>query len=121
MLESGKFTHTFTRKVINTVGQFGPAICLVIASYTGCNRYLTVAVLTIGLGLNGGIYSGTVTLNYFSTVSVRSLLSGFKINHLDLTPRFAGILMSFTNCFANFFGLLAPIVAGNIIEGKVNR
>lgn len=46
---------------------------------------------------------------------------GFKINHLDLTPRFAGILMSFTNCFANFFGLLAPIVAGNIIEGKVNR
>lgn len=47
--------------------------------------------------------------------------TGFKINHLDLTPRFAGILMSFTNCFANFFGLLAPIVAGNIIEGKVNR
>lgn len=46
--------------------------------------------------------------------------TGFKINHLDLTPRFAGILMSFTNCFANFFGLLAPIVAGNIIEGKVN-
>jgi hypothetical protein len=45
---------------------------------------------------------------------------GFKINHLDLTPRFAGILMSFTNCFANFFGLLAPIVAGNIIEGKVD-
>lgn len=48
-------------------------------------------------------------------------ITGFKINHLDLTPRFAGILMSFTNCFANFFGLLAPIVAGNIIEGKVSR
>lgn len=46
---------------------------------------------------------------------------GFKINHLDLTPRFAGILMSFTNCFGNFFGLLAPIVAGYVIEGKVNR
>lgn len=65
MLESGRFTHTITRKVINSVGQFGPAICLVIASYTGCNRYLTVAVLTIGLGLNGGIYSGLWTLSYW--------------------------------------------------------
>lgn len=47
-----------------------------------------------------------------STFSFSSPQKGFKINHLDLTPRFAGILMSFTNCFANFFGLLAPIVAG---------
>lgn len=61
MLESGRFTHTVTRKIINSVGQFGPAICLVIASYTGCNRYLTVAILTVGLGLNGGIYSGSNT------------------------------------------------------------
>lgn len=61
MLESGRFTHTVTRKIINSVGQYGPAVCLVIASYTGCNRYLTVAVLTIGLGLNGGIYSGLWT------------------------------------------------------------
>lgn len=101
MIESGRFSHTTTRKVINSIGQYGPAICLIIASYTGCSRYLTVAVLTIGLGLNGGIYSG------------------FKINHLDITPRFAGILMSFTNCTANLAGLLAPMAAGNIIEGKV--
>jgi hypothetical protein len=62
-----------------------------------------------------------IKLNGEKTVKTFSLSAGFKINHLDLTPRFAGILMSFTNCFANFFGLLAPIVAGNIIEGKVNR
>lgn len=49
-----------------------------------------------------------------STFSFCSPRKGFKINHLDLTPRFAGILMSFTNCFANFFGLLAPIVAGEL-------
>lgn len=100
MIESGRFTHTITRKIINSIGQYGAAICLVIASYTGCNRYLTVAILTIGLGLNGGIYSG------------------FKINHLDITPRFAGILMAITNCTANFAGLLAPMVAGNLIDGK---
>lgn len=86
----------------NFLGQYGPAVCLIIASYTGCDRVLTVAILTIGMGLNGGIYSG------------------FKINHLDITPRFAGILMSFTNCTANLAGLLAPIAAGNLIEGNVS-
>lgn len=84
------------------LGQYSPAICLIIASYTGCNRVLTVGLLTLGVGLNGGIYSG------------------FKINHLDITPRFAGILMAFTNCTANLAGLLAPIIAGNLIDGKVN-
>jgi len=83
------------------LGQFGPAFALIAASYTGCNPPLTVALLTIGVGLNGGIYSG------------------FKVNHLDISPRFAGILMSFTNCLANLAGLLAPITAGYVIEGKV--
>ena len=83
-------------------GQYGPAVCLIIASFTGCDRVLTVAILTLGMGLNGGIYSG------------------FKINHLDITPRFAGILMSFTNCTANLAGLLAPIAAGHLIEGNVS-
>lgn len=82
-------------------GQYGPGIALIIASYTGCNRALTLVILTVGVGLNGGIYSG------------------FKINHLDLTPRFAGILMSITNCLANLAGLLAPLVAGVLIDNQV--
>ena len=100
MITSNRFSHTVTRKIVNSIGQYGPALCLIAASYTGCDRVLTVFLLTLGVGLNGGIYSG------------------FKINHLDLTPRFAGILMAFTNCTANLAGLLAPISAGYIIEGK---
>ncbi|XP_011501855.1 PREDICTED: putative inorganic phosphate cotransporter isoform X2 [Ceratosolen solmsi marchali] len=99
MISSGHFNHTITRKIVNGIGQFGPAIALVAASYTGCSPWLTVALLTIGVGLNGGIYSG------------------FKVNHLDISPRFAGVLMSFTNCLANLAGLLAPITAGYIIVG----
>ncbi|XP_001950194.2 putative inorganic phosphate cotransporter [Acyrthosiphon pisum] len=100
MISSEKFTHTTTRKIVNSVGQFGPAIALIAASYTGCDPYLTVAILTVGVGLNGGIYSG------------------FKVNHLDISPRFAGILMSLTNCLANLAGLLAPIVAGYVIDKR---
>ncbi|XP_065214587.1 putative inorganic phosphate cotransporter isoform X2 [Planococcus citri] len=100
MITSKKFSITTTRKLINAIGQYGPAIALILASYTGCNQYLTVGLLTIGMGLNGAIYSG------------------FKVNHLDISPRFAGILMSFTNCMANFSGLVAPPVAGFIINKR---
>ncbi|XP_053981510.1 putative inorganic phosphate cotransporter [Hylaeus volcanicus] len=99
MISSGNFNHTYTRKIINSIGQFGPAIALIAASFTACNTWLTVTLLTVGVGLNGGIYSG------------------FKVNHLDISPRFAGVLMSFTNCLANLAGLLAPITAGYIIVG----
>lgn len=43
------------------------------------------------------------------------------LSYTDITPRFAGILMAFTNCTANLAGLLAPIVAGNLIDGKVRH
>nr|CAD7454671.1 unnamed protein product [Timema tahoe] len=95
-----RFDIKQTRKIVNAIGQYGPAIALIAASYTGCNADLTVALLTIGVGLNGGIYSG------------------FKVNHLDISPRFAGILMSFTNCLANLAGLLAPMTAGYVINER---
>ncbi|CAO1419936.1 unnamed protein product [Diamesa tonsa] len=99
-ISTNKLSITTTRKLLNTIGQLSPAICLVAVSFTGCNRYLTIALLTLGIGMNGAIYSG------------------FKINHLDISPRYAGILMALTNCTANLAGLLAPITAGHLIEGK---
>lgn len=57
-ITTNKFSITTTRKILNTIGQFGPAIALFFVSYTGCNRVLTVFLLTIGISMNGGIYSG---------------------------------------------------------------
>lgn len=102
MISSGRASNTLTRKVINSIGQYAPAIALIAASYTGCNATLTVVIITVGVGLNGAIYSG------------------FKVNHLDVSPRFAGILMSFTNCIANLAGLLAPITVGEVIYKSVS-
>lgn len=103
LLTTNYFTHTGVRKLLNGIGQYGPAIALVAASFTGCDPTLTVAILTVGVGLNGGIYSG------------------FKINHLDISPKFAGILMAFTNCLANLAGLLAPIYAGLITKEDISQ
>lgn len=57
-ISTNKFSITTTRKILNTIGQFGPAICLCAVSFTGCNRVLTVFLLTVGISFNGGIYSG---------------------------------------------------------------
>lgn len=57
-ISTNRLSITSTRKILNCIGQFGPAICLAVVSYTGCNRVLTVFLLTIGISLNGGIYSG---------------------------------------------------------------
>jgi len=46
MISSKRFTHTATRKMINSIGQYGPGIALIAASYTGCDRALTLAILT---------------------------------------------------------------------------
>lgn len=101
MISSGKCSHTVTRKIVNSIGQYSPAVALIAASYTGCDPWATIAIITVGVGLNSAIYSG------------------FKVNHLDISPRFAGILMSFTNCIANLAGLLAPITVGEIIDKSV--
>ncbi|MCP6116831.1 hypothetical protein NL387_26450, partial [Klebsiella pneumoniae] len=37
MLSSGRFNHTQVRKIINSIGQYGPAAGLFIAANTGCN------------------------------------------------------------------------------------
>ncbi|XP_066246488.1 putative inorganic phosphate cotransporter [Euwallacea similis] len=99
MLTRPYFTATSVRKILNSIGQFGPAVALFVAAFTGCDKWLTVSLLTIGVGLNGGTNSG------------------FRVNHLDISPQFAGILMSFTNCMANVVGLLAPTYAGFMIKG----
>lgn len=57
-ISTKRLSISATRKLLNCIGQFGPAICLAVVSYTGCNRALTVFLLTIGISLNGAIYSG---------------------------------------------------------------
>jgi len=42
-----------------------------------------------------------------------------QVNHVDLSPNYAGTLMGLTNTAANVCGFLAPYVAGVITQGNV--
>jgi len=100
MIKNGYFSSTTGRKIGNTVGFVGPAIGLVGLCFIGCSKPLAVLCLCIAVGLNGGIYSG------------------FQVNHMDLSPNFAGTLMGITNTVANMAGFLAPMFVGKMTNNN---
>ena len=81
----------------------------------------THSVAFLGAGtfllLCGYLGEDTVSAVLLLTVAVGSLglaLAGFNINHLDIAPRFAGILMGITNTAATIPGFIGPLVAKTI-------
>ncbi|XP_056147989.1 sialin [Lampris incognitus] len=91
--ESCLYPTVVVRKAFSIVGMIGPAVFLVAAGYIGCNYTLAVTFLTISSSL-GGLSA-----------------SGFNINHLDIAPSYAGILLGITNSFATIPGMVGPVIA----------
>ncbi|ELV10819.1 Sialin [Tupaia chinensis] len=85
---------------ISYAGMIGPAVFLVAAGFIGCDYSLAVAFLTISTTL-GGFCS-----------------SGFSINHLDIAPSYAGILLGITNTFATIPGMVGPVIAKSLTPNK---
>ncbi|XP_076624580.1 putative inorganic phosphate cotransporter [Colletes latitarsis] len=91
------------RKVCNTIAHWGPAIALVgLAAMPVHNAPAAVTILVVAVGLNAGS------------------LCGFQINHIDLSPNFAGTMMSITNCIASVIAIIAPLVCGMIVPNESN-
>ncbi|XP_023566265.1 sialin [Octodon degus] len=90
------FSTLCVRRSFTLVGMIGPAVFLVAAGFIGCNYSLAVAFLTISTTL-GGLCS-----------------SGFSINHLDIAPSYAGVLLGITNTFATIPGMVGPVIAKDL-------
>lgn len=88
---------TTGRKIFNSFGHWVPGITLLILPFSR-NEYEAVALLTIAIGFNGFTYCG------------------YMVNHLDLSPNFAGSLMGLTNSLANIMSILGPITVGYILS-----
>ncbi|XP_023338852.1 sialin [Eurytemora carolleeae] len=91
-----------SRKLFNTLSQTGPAICLLIivlsVSNEEPNLELTLAVFTIGVSLEGALYSGFIT------------------NPQDIAPNFAGTVLGITNCAGAVPGFVAPLIATSFVN-----
>ena len=78
------------------------AVGLVIVGYLWSNRTLCVLFLTLAVGCSG------------------LAQAGFNINHIDIAPQYAGILMGITNTAGTIPGIVGPLVA-KMIAKKVRE
>ncbi|GAB1611052.1 sialin-like, partial [Argonauta hians] len=85
---------TTTRKLANTLGLILPAVLLGCMQYAECNRDAALAMVIVAISL--------------SAIS----MAGYQVNHLDIAPNFAGLLMGISNTFATIPGFVAPSVVG---------
>lgn len=91
-----------SRKICNTFSEVIPAFALIGLAYVKNDQpVLAETILVIAVSTNIASYCG------------------YNVNHIDLSPNFAGALMGFTNATANICSLLAPIVAGWIAPDPV--
>ena len=78
-----------------------PAVFLLLCGYFGSTILWAIIFLSISVG------------------TVGFAVAGFTINHLDVAPKYAGILMGISNTVATIPGFVGPQVA-KMIAKKVS-
>lgn len=96
LLKSG-YSLTFVRKLMQSIGFLGAATFLtLISNVTTIGLAITYMCCALGLGAFA--------------------LSGFAVNHLDIGPRYAGILLGFSNTAGTIPGILGVTLTGMILD-----
>ncbi|CAF3674092.1 unnamed protein product [Rotaria sp. Silwood1] len=89
-LRTNYLSTTIVRKIMNCGGFGLEAVFLLLVAYAK-NPRLAIAALTIAVGFSG------------------FAISGFNVNHLDIAPRYASILMGISNGVGTLAGMLCPV------------
>ncbi|CAF0800069.1 unnamed protein product [Adineta steineri] len=99
-LRANYLTTTAVRKIMNCGGFGMEAVFLLLVAYAKDPR-LAIGALTIAVGFSG------------------FAISGFNVNHLDIAPRYASILMGISNGVGTLAGMLCPVAVEFLTkEGK---
>lgn len=83
------------------LGSIVPSLGLLGVAWLGCDRMGVQVMLSLPGAFAGAVYAGN------------------QMNHIALSPKYAGTMYGITNAAANMCGFLAPYVVGLIIEGRV--
>ncbi|XP_077994605.1 vesicular glutamate transporter 2-like [Glandiceps talaboti] len=95
-------TTTIVRKAFNCGGFGMEAIFLLIVGYSN-GKEMAIICLIIAVGFSG------------------FAISGFNVNHLDIAPRYASILMGLSNAAGTLSGMLCPIMVGNLTPNETPK
>ncbi|XP_023218055.1 sialin-like [Centruroides sculpturatus] len=92
------FSLTNTRKILESIGMFGPAFCILSVPFLGCDSTKAIISLTLAMGCFGFCTSGDAAIVF------------------DLAPDFAGVLYGITSGLASIPGFITPYIAGLILD-----
>lgn len=88
---------SWTRKFLNTLG-------FVVAS-------LALMVLPIFRTAGGAVFCSSVALGFLALGR-----AGFAVNHMDIAPRYAGIVMGVSNTAGTLAGIVGVELTGQLLE-----
>ncbi|KAL1517435.1 hypothetical protein ABEB36_001200 [Hypothenemus hampei] len=90
-------SRTQVRKAFNCAGFLSQTVFMLVAAFW-TDRIGSILCLTLAVGLAALAWPG------------------FSVNHLDLAPQHAGILMGIGNTFATIPGIVSPTITGYIVK-----
>ncbi|CAK1547115.1 unnamed protein product [Leptosia nina] len=93
-IKKGLYSLQNARKIFTTVAAIGPGICIILASYSGCNTTLAVVWFVAAMAFMSAYYCG------------------MKINVLDLSPNYAGTTTALVNGISSVSGIVSPYLIG---------
>ncbi|XP_062135985.1 putative inorganic phosphate cotransporter [Drosophila sulfurigaster albostrigata] len=103
LINRGTISITTGRKLFNSIGQWVPMACLIGLGYmTAGETTEAIVLLTLGVGISA------------------ACCCGYLVNHVDLSPNFAGTMMGITNAVASLISILSPLMVGAILTDETD-
>ncbi|XP_026520409.1 vesicular glutamate transporter 2 [Notechis scutatus] len=102
-LRSKQILSTTTVRKIMNCGGFGMEATLLLVVGYSHSRGVAISFLVLAVGFSG------------------FAISGFNVNHLDIAPRYASILMGISNGVGTLSGMVCPIIVGAMTKNKTRE
>uniref|UniRef100_A0A8C5BKH1 Solute carrier family 17 member 8 n=1 Tax=Gadus morhua TaxID=8049 RepID=A0A8C5BKH1_GADMO len=99
-LRSNKILSTTNVRKIMNCGGFGMEATLLLVVGFSHTRGVAITFLVLAVGFSG------------------FAISGFNVNHLDIAPRYASILMGISNGVGTLSGMVCPLIVGALTKNK---
>ncbi|KAJ0176876.1 hypothetical protein K1T71_008055 [Dendrolimus kikuchii] len=95
----GLLSVTACRKIFTSIAMFGSGAGMILLAFLGPD-HKNIAIVTL---------VAVLSLSGFTS-------AGFMVNHLDLSPHFAGVLLSLTNFAGSVGSVLMPVATSLILK-----
>ncbi|XP_066258289.1 putative inorganic phosphate cotransporter [Euwallacea similis] len=98
LIRRGYLSTLNSRRLFQLIGSYGQLICLLLLTYVAKTKTTSVLFLSIGNGL------------YIA------ILAGQSINHVDISPRFCGIIQGICNGSSQILSIFAPLLVNFVVQ-----